>query len=218
MRLLSCHTLLDSSASHAARQLGLCLDKVLAPEGRHTAASVCPLLTLRAAALLPELIIGGKSLQSVHQNNMSLWQALYPCRYSACVLSFQPLQLSFSRAWLEPSSCMFYLKTLLSYLVERHTFWICLIKRLKEMLTYLTHEIWMALSPRAVIKHEFITPFMAVALCVGHAAKFQAELRIMTRCLSASRAGLYTVKALISLNRESGLGHVTPAENALGGL
>lgn len=60
--------------SQSCSQLVLCLDKVLAPEGTHTAASVCPLLHSKLQPYSqPELIIGAKSQQSVHQNNMSLW-------------------------------------------------------------------------------------------------------------------------------------------------
>lgn len=90
--------------SQSCSQLELCLDKVLAPEGTHTAASVCPLLRCKLQPYSqPELIIGAKSQQSVCQNNMSLWpSAMHKAsiiRMSLlCMWTFiQPLQLSNSQ-------------------------------------------------------------------------------------------------------------------------
>lgn len=70
--------------------LGLCLDKVLAPEGTHTATSVCPLLHSKLQPYCQtELIIGAKSQhQSVHRNSMSLWLSAIHKATIICIFLF----------------------------------------------------------------------------------------------------------------------------------
>lgn len=73
-----CHVLSFSPwrFSKSCSQPGLCLNKVLAPEGTHTAASVCPLLDSTPQPYSqPQLIIGVKSQHSDHRNNTSLWHS-----------------------------------------------------------------------------------------------------------------------------------------------
>lgn len=142
-----CYIILSFSRQWIMHQAWLASVWVLAPERNHTAAAVCPVLHSELQPCSqPELIIGAKSQQSLHQHDVSHGSQLGNIIYIYV---------------------MFYVATLLS-------FCLCSICVLIQLLTYFSYEIWIS-NLSCSNKHAFISPFIAITLLQDEVVILLAE-------------------------------------------